>query len=370
MSEIERVILALSLVPKLGAQRIRMLLRAVDNPMDIFGLKQNDLLAIQGIGRKVAAAVAGYKDWKRVDQILETTNKLNAKIISLASKKYPTHLREIYDSPLLLWVLGPADALSGDNVAVVGTRTPTAYGKDRAAHFVEGLVAQNATIVSGLAYGIDTVAHKKTLEHGGKTIAVLGSGIDRIYPNANIPLARNIIDSGGAVITEFPPGTKPDGGNFPVRNRVVSGLSLGVLVIETGLKGGSMITANSALDQNREVFIVPHNSTSNFGIGCNKLIKEGYGKLVQGVDDIFNEISFQHKFKGTSVGQKPSSTWREKDLGDQAGQICTLLESGPLHIDLLSEKLNKSGSLLLADLLELEFSGCVSQKAGKVFELK
>lgn len=369
MSDIQRVILALSLIPQLGAQRIRMLLRAVDNPMDIFDLKQKDLLAIQGIGQQVAAAVAGYKNWNKVDQILETSRKMNAEIISLASAKYPPILKEIYDSPLLLWVLGSADALSGENVAVVGTRTPTAYGKDMARHFVEGLVAQNATIISGLAYGIDTIAHKTTLDYGGKTIAVLGSGIDKIYPNANIPLAHNIIESGGAVITEFPPGTKPDAGNFPVRNRVVSGLSLGVLVIETGLKGGSMITANSALDQNREVFIVPHNNTSKLGIGCNKLIKEGYGKLVQSIDDIFNEISFRQKFEGTDDG-KPTSSWRDKGLGEQAGQICTLLEEGPLHIDTISEKLTVNGGQLLADLLELEFSGCVTQKAGKIFELK
>ncbi|MEX0779928.1 MAG: DNA-processing protein DprA [Balneolales bacterium] len=368
MSEVQRVILALSLVPKLGAQRIRMLLRAVENPMDVFKLKQKDLVAIQGIGGQVAAAVAGYKNWHRVDQILETTHKMGAEIISLASKRYPPYLREIYDSPLLLWVLGSPDALLNDNVAVVGTRTPSLYGKAMAEHFVEGLVAQNATIVSGLAYGIDTLAHRKTLDHKGRTVAVLGSGIDWVYPNANIPLSRRIMDNGGAVITEFPPGTKPDAGNFPVRNRIVSGLCLGVLVIETGIKGGSMITANSALDQNREVFIVPHNNSSRLGEGCNKLIKEGYGKLVQSVDDIFNEISFQQKFSG--VQPKPLNSWREQKLNEPAEQICTLLEDGPLHIDVMSEKLKKNGTQLLIDLLELEFSGYVSQKAGKVFELK
>ncbi|MEX0684430.1 MAG: DNA-processing protein DprA [Balneolales bacterium] len=368
MSETLRVILALTLLPKIGSQRIRILLRAVQNPLDVFKMKHNDLLAIPGIGNRLATEVSGFSDWKKIDRILEVTQKTNAQIITLRSKKYPPLLREIYDSPLLLWVLGSTEVLSNNNVAVVGTRTPTQYGKLMTDYFVEGLVNMNITTVSGLAYGIDTIAHKKTLEYGGKTIAVLGSGIDWIYPKDNTSLARGIIENGGAVISEFPPGSKPDAGNFPVRNRVVSGLSHGVLVIETGLKGGSMITANSALDQNREVFVVPHRNPDRLGEGCNKLIKNGYGKLVQNIDDIFNELSFQQKVLGVQVN-KTSNNWREKQLGEYGQKICTILEDGPLHIDQLAIKMSRNGGQLLADLLDLEFSGCVTQKAGKVFEL-
>ncbi|MEX0928025.1 MAG: DNA-processing protein DprA [Balneolales bacterium] len=369
MTEDQRVIMALSLVPQLGAQRIRSLLRAVETPSDIFKLNSKELLAIHGIGKQVAAAVAGFKDWEKVDRIVAVTEKLNALIITPGSQYYPVQLREIYDSPLLLWVLGDPEALGGDNIAVVGTRTPTAYGISMAELFVEGLAAHQVTIISGLAYGIDTIAHKKALDCRAKTVAVLGSGIDRIYPNANIPLAHRILKNGGAVISEFPPGTNPDAGNFPMRNRIVSGLSLGVLVIETGLTGGSMITANSALDQNREVFIVPHANDSKLGHGCNKLIKEGYGKLVQHIGDLSDEITFRHIPAGPAADNPSPGRWRDKKLRKELGPICALLEDGPLHIDMIAARLDRNGSQLLADLLELEFIGCIRQKAGKIFQL-
>ena len=198
---------------------------------------------------------------------------------------------------------------------------------------------------------------------------MLGSGIDWIYPREHKGLASAIVESGGAVISEFPPGTAPDMGNFPVRNRIVSGMSFGTLVVASGIEGGSMITAKSALDQNREVFVIPHPIGDPNGVGGNSLIKRGMGKLVQEVDDILEEIEvhLENSSKAKSVTEK---SWKQKELDDFLIQICELLEEAPLHIDDLAEKLGRRSHELLPHLLRLEMENCVRQTAGKNFELK
>jgi DNA processing protein len=251
---------------------------------------------------------------------------------------------------------------------VVGTRRPTAYGKRITEKFTGDLVQHGLTIISGLAYGVDTIAHSSCVKSGGKTVAVLGSGIDWIYPSSNKGLARDIIESDGLIITEFPPGTKPDASNFPERNRIVSGLSLGVLVIETGIKGGSMITARLALDQNREVFVVPHPLDNENGSGCNALIKKGTGKLVQDIGDLLVEFPALQFEENEPVKSKPN--WKDMELSGQEAAVCRLLEKGELHIDKICEYLGKSSHELMGDLLELEMLDCIEQSAGKYFRIK
>lgn len=366
-------LVALTLIPKLGIQRIRLLLQVVDHPGEIFMLTSPELEQVDGIGPTIAASILEFDDWGKVAEVFENADRVGAQIISYQDAVYPPLLREIYDPPVLLWVKGNAECLKNSGIAVVGTRRATTYGLKMAKKISGQLVKHKLMVVSGLAFGIDAAAHNATLKAGGKTVAVLGSGIDVIYPQKNAGLAAEIIENDGAIITEFPMGTPPDAGNFPERNRIVSGLTLGTLVVESGLKGGSMITAQSALMQNREVFVVPHALENANGIGCNHLIKRGAGKLVQTVDDILEELSnyqYQRNEKMQLQDESPEEfKWENMDLDEEAEAICKLLKNDSMHIDDISKALEKPSPQLLAKLLELEMMNCVRQRAGKNFEL-
>lgn len=367
-----RTLIALSIIPGLGTRRVRSLLKETDDVAGIFKLSKAQLRSVEGIGEASILSILSFDAWESVDEIIERTQKSGSQIITLADDEYPALLKQIYDPPVLFWIKGNPEALSEKGVAVIGTRNPTSYGKKMAEKFSTELAQEGLCIFSGLAYGIDTIAHKSALEVGGKTVAVLGSGIDNLYPKSNAGIANQIVKSGGAVITEFPMGTNPDAGNFPIRNRIVSGLSLGVLVIESGIQGGSMITADLALDQNREVFAIPQTLENPSGSGCNYLIKKGTAKLVQTIDDILEEIPIELTGKShTEVHEvSVSKGWRERNLDDLSCTICELLEKKATQIDDLSDLLKVNTSQLLVALLQLEMQGLVSQKAGKIFELK
>lgn len=370
-----REFVALHLIDNLGAQRIRMLLQGVEHPQLIFRLKRHELEEIRGIGPQTADQILTFNEWDKVDQVIEKTDRTGAEIMTYWDEDYPTLLREIFDPPILLWIKGNRKVLDTNCISIVGTRKAGDYGRQMADKFATELVEHDLIIVSGLAYGIDGVAHRATINAGGKTVAVLGSGIDWIYPSEHKELALDIVETGGAVISEFPLGTKPEMGNFPVRNRIVSGMTHGTLVAESGIDGGSMITAKSALDQNREVFVIPHALGHPNSVGCNSLIKRGMGKLVQNVDDILEEINVQIDSGKTAEAepnakQKPAEkTWKSLDLDELSTQICQMLEENPAHIDFLAEKLEIASHELLPKLLELEMKGCIVQKAGKNFEL-
>lgn len=367
-----REFVALHLIDNLGAQRIRMLLQGVSHPQLIFRLERHELEQIHGIGPMTADDIVTFNKWSEVDRILAKTERTGAQIMTFWDDDYPALLREIYDPPIMLWIRGDRSVLDTHSISIVGTRKAGKYGRRMADKFARALVEQGLTVVSGLAYGIDGVAHRATIKAGGKTVAALGSGIDWIYPEDHIGLAEKIVETGGAVISEFPLGTKPDMGNFPVRNRIVSGMSYGTLVVESGINGGSMITAKSALDQNREVFVIPHALGHPNSIGCNSLIKRGMGKLVQNAEDILEEIKVHYDpKKAQNKPEKISAerVWKTLDLDEFSNQICQTLESGTQHIDSLSEELEIESHKLLSKLLELEMKGCVNQKAGKNFEL-
>lgn len=361
---------ALHLMENLGAQRIRLLLQSVEHPQLIFRLERHELESIRGIGPKTADEVVTFNRWDKVDHILEKTRRTGAQIMTYWDDDYPSLLRQIYDPPLMLWIKGDRNVLSTDSIAVVGTRKAANYAIKMAKKFAKDLVEQNLTIVSGLAFGVDGAAHQATVEAGGKTVAVLGSGIDWIYPSDHKDLAARIVETGGAVISEFPLGTAPEMGNFPVRNRIVSGLSLGTLVVASGIEGGSMITAKSALDQNREVFVIPHPVGHPNAIGCNSLIKRGMGKLVQNVEDILAEIEVHIQPKQKNIEHEPAErSWKSQDLDELSLRICKTLEEDAYHIDVLAEQLEVKTSKLMSKLLELEMEGCIRQTAGKNFEL-
>lgn len=364
-----REYIALTLVPNLGAQRIKVLLQKADHPQDVFRMSRKQLLSIHGMGPGTAEAIATFNDWQEVDRVLEQTERIGAQLVSWHDESYPDLLRQIYDPPVLYWLLGNPASLDTPSIAVVGTRKATSYGKKMAARFARELAEKGLTIVSGLAYGIDAEAHRATVECGGTTVAVLGSGIDNVYPSKNRKLAKQIVDAGGAVVSEFPPGTEPNSGNFPIRNRIVSGLTLGTLVVESRKEGGSMITARSALDQNREVFVVPHNISSNNGTGANYLIKTGQGKLVQEIDDILTEINIPDLNTESAAASEQEARWKQCELDELSISICKMLEDSPQHIDALAERLEMPSHALLPSLLELEMQDCVRQSAGKIFEL-
>lgn len=367
-----RVLTALSIIPGFGCRRVFNLLKHTEDPEEIFRLSKRQLRTVEGIGEASALSLLSFDDWDKVDEIIAATEKSGSKIITMADPDYPPLLKQIYDPPVLFWLRGNPEALSKPGVAVVGTRNTSAYGRNMAEKLTGELADQGMCIFSGLAYGIDSIAHKTALEHDAPTVAVLGSGIDNLYPKENTGLANNIVKSGGAVITEYPLGTNPDAVNFPVRNRIVSGMSLGVLVVESGIKGGSMITADLGLDQNREVFAVPHPLGNPSGTGCNFLIKRGAAKLVQTVDDILEELLVEYSGDEQSEIQNepPKPNWRDQDLDKRSAKICEALEKQAYQIDDLSEELGINTSQLLVTLLQLEMEGLVQQRAGKIFELK
>lgn len=361
----------MQLVPDFGLRRIRQLLykTGVKDASELFSLKMADLIRIDGFGEHVARNLLEFDGWKIVDKILTATEKSGSQLVAIDDEEYPRLLRQIYDPPILLWLKGDKRVLNTDGIAIIGTRRPGNYGMKQTAEWAKLISEAGICVNSGLAYGVDALAHRTAVNSGGKTIAVLGSGIDVLYPARNSKIAIQIIETGGAVITEYPPGTPPDAINFPARNRIVSGMSHGTLVVESGIKGGSMITARYALDQNREVFVIPHQLDNTRGEGCNYLIRTGQGKLVQTLDDILDEVSVETNHDEIVAGQPLEKKWESLELSAELKSICLILAEKELHIDQLSEKTEKPTYRILPLLLDLEMQGAVRQKAGKYFEL-
>lgn len=365
----DRAVLALSLVPGLGGPLIKNLLAQVPEAQVLFKMSVEQLMQLEDIGPARAKAIKTFAEWGKVDSLVEKGLKTGASIVTLANPQYPSLLRQIFDPPPVLWVLGSVSALETPGIAVVGTRSPSAYGRRLLAFFMPALLEAELTIYSGLAYGVDTLAHHYATDANRCTVAVLGSGIDRIYPATNNKLVQQIIETGGAVITEFLPGTAPDAVNFPARNRIVSGLSRGVFVVESAVEGGSMITARVALDQSRDVFAAPHPIDNPRGTGCNTLIRDGLAKLVITPDDIISELNLsrftvQHQNAATPLTNNQRSA---AHLTASQQRILDLLEGVELHIDEMTVKLQRDIRDLNIDLFELEMEGWVRQLAGKRF---
>lgn len=288
----------------------------------------------------------------------------NIQLLDTHSEHYPEMLREIRRAPPLLYVWGDPTVLSLPQVALVGSRSPTPGGRDNAARFAADLAAKGVTITSGLALGVDVAAHQGALNSNGKTIAVLGTGIDQIYPQRHRQMAQNIVAAGGAVITEFPLGTPPLPANFPQRNRIISGLSCGVLVVEAAVKSGSLITARYAMQQNREVFAIPGSIHNPLSRGCHCLIKDG-AKLVETAQDVIDEIQGFLALKWQEVSDLDSSaqalaTSHELVESEHEDKIMTQLGYEPVSLDTLVERTGLAAGELMATLLTMELKGLVS----------
>lgn len=355
-----RALLALTQVKGLGAHLVRRLVDKFGSARSVFSEQARNLKRVERIGPTAISAISEFNGWDVVDQSLDKTDRLPVDVISIQDDEYPLLLRQLPDAPVLLWIWGDKSLLNLPGIAVVGTRKPSQYGIRLTRTMSSELSEHGLCIFSGLAIGVDAVAHKAALDAQGPTVAVLGSGIDWLYPAVNKHLARRIASEGGAVITEFAPGTKPDAQNFPARNRIVSGLSLGTLVIETGLQGGSMITARIALDQNREVFVLPHAADSKTADGNHVLIQKGFGKLVTKTAHILEELNLK-----TSVDQKKDKKVKQSELSDTQLKVWDLMNGEPVHFDQLLEGSPVSINELNMILLELEFEGRIRQLPGK-----
>ena len=305
-----------SLIKGLGCVRKNNLLKIYGTPEEIYKLSKRELLKVDGIGEETVTNIIEAKNEKILNYHIKYMEENNIDIIHICEKSYPQALKQIYDAPVSLYIRGNKEILNGKNIGIVGCRECTDYGKKAAKYFAYNLSKEKSVnIVSGLAKGVDSYAHwgsvganiecestkncgKKQESCGkinddcgkfknncGKTIAILGNGLDMIYPKENIELANEIIRNGGAIISEYPCGTKPDKMNFPARNRIISGLSKGIIVIEAKEKSGTLITVDFALEQGRDVFVVPGNINSINSVGTNDLIKQG-AKMVTSYEDI------------------------------------------------------------------------------------
>ena len=288
----------LSLIPCLGSKKKQELLKIHKSPEVIYDLKEEELSKIKGIGQKTIEAILDSNIRNCVNKHIEYMQKNEIDIISLCDKEYPCLLKEIFDLPISLYVKGNVNILNRKSIAIVGCREASNYGIKATKYFSYHLTKQGMNIVSGLAKGVDSYAHIGSIcgqsnryphvdndNTCGKTIAVVGNGLDMVYPKENDFLAKQIVEKGGAILSEYPLGTKPEKMNFPARNRIISGLSKGILVVEAKEKSGTLITVDFALEQGRDVFVVPGNINSIHSVGTNRLIQEG-AKLVTNYSDI------------------------------------------------------------------------------------
>ncbi len=279
----------LSKIPNLGSKKTNQLIEIYKNPETIWNLKYEDLIQVEGIGDATAKNIVNLEYRKNLDKYLDYMNKYNIDIITIKDNIYPEKLKQIYSPPTVIYIKGNKEILNEKSIAIIGCRDCSTYGKNAAREIAYELSNKGINIISGLAKGIDSFAHIGAVQAKGKTIAVLGNGLDTVYPKENVNLAKAIIDNDGALISEYIIGTKPEKMNFPARNRIVSGLSDGVVVIEAKQRSGSLITVDFALEQGKEVYALPGNIYSKNSIGTNELIKQG-AKCITNIDDILEEF--------------------------------------------------------------------------------
>jgi DNA processing protein len=314
-----------------------------------------------GLDSKSAEVIAVLRPKIDLEREMEKLEQYKVRVLTCESPEYPWRLKEIYDYPPVLYVRGDLLAEDENCLAVVGTRRATVYGRQVTEEIVGDLARNGITIVSGLARGIDSIAHRAALEAGGRTLAVFGCGLDIVYPAENLRLAREIMEH-GALVSEYPLGTKPKADNFPRRNRIMSGMSLGVLVIEAGESSGAMITAEQALEQNREVFAVPGSILSPASRGTNRLIKECHAKLVQNYMDILEELNLTIIPRQMEMEELLPADETESRLLEQ-------ISHEPTHIDDICRTSGLGAAVVSSTLAMMELKGMVKQVGGMSYVL-
>ncbi len=373
----------LNLLPEIGAIRVNQLLRYFDGPVEVLRASVEELSRVSGISRRLADIIVRWRDNCDPEEEMRFAHKAGVTVICRQDPEYPSLLQEIPAPPLALYVRGTLEALSSPEraLAIVGTRGPTNYGVNMARHLAASAVYSGWRVVSGLARGIDTVAHRAVVEADGSTVAVLGGGLAQIYPRENIDLARDICRK-GALLSEMPMRMKPNRLSFPLRNRLIAGLSLGTVVVEAGTRSGALITAAQALEQNRRVFAVPGRVDSPQARGCHSLLKDG-ATLVERFEDIDTEFDFGIPFPGDRVGDgaereadSPSlpgsesrsvsrKTAESMNLSDIEQRVLNLIGREEVHIDELISASGEPAHVILATLSGLEMRHLIQQLPGK-----
>ncbi len=359
--------LALAEVPNIGNVRSKILALHFGSAENIFKSSFKDLERIEGIGSIPAKSIKSFTNFSNAEGEIKFIEKYKIKPLFLTDKDYPKRLLNCYDSPTLLFYKGDADLNASKIIAVIGTRKNTEYGKQQTDKLINELAAQNVLVVSGIAFGIDAIAHKAAIKYNLPTVGVLGHGLDQIYPPENSNLAKDMLKHNGGLLTEFRSSTKPDKHNFPTRNRIVAGMSDATIVIETGEKGGSMITAELANGYNKDVFALPGRVNDSKSAGCNFLIRNNKAMLLTDAEEVIEVMGWEEKTQRTN-----SQFQRELfiELSHDERRIVDILkEKDLIHIDELNYKSGLSSSSMAAAILNLELQGVVSTLPGKLYKL-
>jgi len=357
--------IALTLVPHIGPVQAKILLSHLE-PAEIFAAKRSTLEKIDGIGRVRASSIKAFEKFSEAEAELAFIEKYSITPLFITDPAYPQRLLNCYDSPTLLYYKGTADLNAAKIVAVVGSRSHTEYGRQLTQTLIEELAAEPVLVISGLAYGIDAIAHKAAVKNGLATVGVMGNGLDKIYPAEHTTLARDMLKEGGGLLTEFRSQTQPDKHNFPARNRIVAGMSDATVVVETGSKGGSMITAELANGYNKDVFAFPGRVNDTKSEGCNGLIRHNKAILLTDARQLLQTMGWEASKPRTRKIQKELFI----ELTPEQKQILTLLkEKEAVHIDEINIRSGLSNSAIASAILTLELQQVILSLPGKMYQL-
>ena len=356
--------IALTLVPNIGAVQAKILVEHFGDAHSIFKAKEKTLSSVENIGEVRAAAIRHFKDFDKAEKEIEFIQKYKIQPLFITAKNYPQRLLKCFDPPAMLYYRGNADLNHSKIISIIGTRNNTDYGKQVTEKLVEDVKEYNCIILSGLAFGIDAIAHKAALQNDLPTIAVLAHGLDTIYPSQHKQLAKEIVQQGG-LLTEFLPGTKPDKFNFPKRNRIVAGMADATIVVETAIKGGSMITAELAGNYKRNVFAFPGKTTDNKSAGCNYLIKSSKAILLTDAQQLAEALGWGHK----KVKPKQQKELFIELTADEKILVELLKEKEILHVDEMYLKSGLSSTAIAAAMLNLELQNVIISLPGKMYRL-
>jgi len=356
--------IALTRVPYIGDVHARILIQQLGTAEQIFKTSIRQLEKIEGIGSVRANNLKKFNDYISCEQEIRFIEEYHIATLFITDQEYPKRLLHCYDAPTMLYYKGNANLNCSRVVAIVGTRNYNEYGKNLCEEMVAGLSHHDVLTISGLAFGIDTIAHKASLKHGLPTVAALAHGLDRIYPWQNKGLAKQMTTQGG-LLTDFGRGTQPDKQNFPRRNRIVAGLCDALVVIQSGTKGGSLITANLANDYNKDVYALPGRVDDMKSEGCHSLIKDHKAELITCAADILNKLNWNDS--------QPKKIQKQKmlfpELSENERKIIGLLQENIIHVDEIHLKSGLSSSSMAAVLLSLEMKSIIKAFPGKTFRL-
>ncbi len=358
--------IALTKVPNIGYYHARLLLQQFGNAQSIFKCKQHELEKIEGIGTVRAKSIKSFHDFSFAEEEIKFIEKYKIKTFSLIDEDYPKRLLNCYDPPTIVFYKGNANLNAEKVIAVIGTRSNTDYGKQVTENLIKDLTAENVLVVSGLAFGVDAIAHKTAVKNNMATVGVLAHGLDQVYPSQHNGLAKEMIQGNGGLLTEFCSNTKPDKHNFPTRNRIVAGMSDAVIVVESGIKGGSMVTAELANGYNKDVFAFPGKVTDGKSEGCNYLIKTNKAMLLTNAQELQEVMGWQQTEQPKKKVQKELFIDLTKD---ERLIVDILKEKDLVHIDEINFKSSLSSSAIAAAILSLELQNVVGSQPGKMYKL-